>query len=134
MTKLREKDDFDITLIEERYIVLENMLELEKNDLIAQNRELINQVRILNDGDNINGDKNNIEVNNNLKMEIQNLKDENKLLQNKLKDKENQIFQYQKQHIISPPFFRLLVVGHASLRDDQKGRTCSHTTHHFITS
>ena len=82
MTKLREKDDFDITLIEERYIVLENMLELEKNDLIAQNRELINQVRILNDGDNINGDKNNIEVNNNLKMEIQNLKDENKLLQN----------------------------------------------------
>ena len=97
MTKLREKDDFDITLIEERYIVLENMLELEKNDLIAQNRELINQVRILNDGDNINGDKNNIEVNNNLKMEIQNLKDENKLLQNKLKDKENQIFQYQKQ-------------------------------------
>ena len=37
MTKLREKDDFDITLIEERYIVLENMLELEKNDLIHLN-------------------------------------------------------------------------------------------------
>ena len=94
MTKLREKDDFDITLIEERYIVLENMLDLEKNDLITQNRELINQVKILNDND---GDKNNIDMNNTFKMEIQNLKDENKLLQNKLKDKENQIFQFQKQ-------------------------------------
>ena len=93
MTKLREKDDFDITLIEERYIVLENMLDLEKNDLITQNRELINQVKILNDND---FDKNNIDINNNFKMEIQNLKDENKLLQNKLKDKENQIFQFQK--------------------------------------
>lgn len=30
MTKLREKDDIDITLIEERYIVLENVLEQEK--------------------------------------------------------------------------------------------------------
>ena len=94
MTKLREKDDFDITLIEERYIVLENMLDLEKNDLIAQNRELINQVRILNDND---VDKNNVDIDENLKMEIQNLKDENKLLQNKLKDKENQILQFQKQ-------------------------------------
>ena len=93
MTKLREKDDFDITLIEERYIVLENMLDLEKNDLIAQNRELINQVRILNDND---GDKNDIDMVNNLNMEIQNLKDENKLLQNKLKDKDNQILQFQK--------------------------------------
>ena len=93
MTKLREKDDFDITLIEERYIVLENMLDLEKNDLITQNRELINQLKILNDND---GDKNNIDMNNNAKMEIQNLKDENKLLQNKLKDKENQILQFQK--------------------------------------
>ena len=93
MTKLREKDDFDITLIEERYIVLENMLDLEKNDLIAQNRELINQVRILNDND---GDKNDIDMVNNLNMEIQNLKDENKLLQNKIKDKDNQILQFQK--------------------------------------
>ena len=93
MTKLREKDDFDITLIEERYIVLENMLDLEKNDLITQNRELINQLKILNDND---GDKGNIDINNNAKMEIQNLKDENKLLQNKLKDKENQILQFQK--------------------------------------
>ena len=96
MTKLREKDDFDITLIEERYIVLENMLDLEKNDLIAQNRELINQVRILNDNDNPT-DKESIDVISNLKSEIQNLKDENKLLQNKLKDKENQIIQFQKQ-------------------------------------
>ena len=93
MTKLREKDDFDITLIEERYIVLENMLDLEKNDLITQNKELINQLKILNDSD---VDKNNINMDNNFKMEIQNLKDENKLLQNKLKDKENQILQFQK--------------------------------------
>ena len=97
MTKLREKDDFDITLIEERYIVLENMLDLEKNDLITQNRELINQVKILNDSDPNNMDKEAIDINKNLNMEIQNLKDENKLLQNKLKDKENQILQFQKQ-------------------------------------
>ena len=97
MTKLREKDDFDITLIEERYIVLENMLDLEKNDLITQNRELINQVKILNDSDPNNMDNEAMDINKNLQKEIQNLKDENKLLQNKLKDKENQILQFQKQ-------------------------------------
>ena len=57
MTKLREKDDFDITLIEERYIVLENMLDMEKNDLIIQNRDLINQIKILNENDNNDKDK-----------------------------------------------------------------------------
>ena len=46
MTRLREKDDIDITLIEERYIVLENMLELEKNEIINTNRELINKLKI----------------------------------------------------------------------------------------
>ena len=115
MTKLREKDDFDITLIEERYIVLENMLDLEKNDLIAQNRELINQVRILNDADNPN-DKESIDVINNLKMEIQNLKDENKLLQNKLKDKENQIIQFQKQM----ETLKILQVENQSLKQNIK--------------
>ena len=93
MTKLREKDDFDITLIEERYIVLENMLSLEKNDLITQNRDLINQLKLFEeDESNAKADKNN-----NLKMEIKNLKDENMLLQNKLKDKENSILQFQKK-------------------------------------
>ena len=93
MTKLREKDDFDITLIEERYIVLENMLDLEKNDLITQNRELINQIKLYSeDESNIKIDKNNTYQN-----EIKNLKDENKLLQNKLKDKESTIFQLQKK-------------------------------------
>ena len=93
MTKLREKDDFDITLIEERYIVLENMLDLEKNDLITQNRELINQLKLFNeDESNIKFDKNN-----NYQNEIKNLKDENKLLQNKIKDKESTIFQLQKK-------------------------------------
>ena len=114
MTKLREKDDFDITLIEERYIVLENMLDLEKNDLIAQNRELINQVRILNEGENI--DKNEINTINNLKMEIQNLKDENKLLQNKLKDKENQIIEFQKQM----ETLKILQQENQSLKDNIK--------------
>ena len=100
MTKLREKDDFDITLIEERYIVLENMLNYEKNDLIAQNRDLINQIKILNDNDsNDNNDKapNNNKNNNNLNNEIKNLKDENQLLQNKIKDKDNTIVQLQKK-------------------------------------
>ena len=97
MTKLREKDDFDITLIEERYIVLENMLDMEKNDLIIQNRDLINQIKILNENDNNDKDKKNMDKNNNLKMEIKNLKDENLLLQNKVKDKENAIFQLQKK-------------------------------------
>ena len=36
MTKLREKDDIDITLIEERYIVLENVLEQEKNEFLEE--------------------------------------------------------------------------------------------------
>ena len=93
MTKLREKDDFDITLIEERYIVLENMLDLEKNDLITQNRDLINQIKLYSE------DESNIKIdkNNNYQNEIKNLKDENKLLQNKLKDKESTIFQLQKK-------------------------------------
>jgi cell division protein FtsB len=93
MTKLREKDDFDITLIEERYIVLENMLSLEKNDLITQNRDLINQIKLYDEEE----PNTKIDKNNNLKMEIKNLKEENKLLQNKLKDKESTIFQLQKK-------------------------------------
>jgi hypothetical protein len=99
MTKLREKDDFDITLIEERYIVLENMLNYEKNDLITQNRDLINQIKIYNENDlnSDNNDKNKMDINNTLKMEIKNLKDDKLLLQNKLKDKENTIFQLQKK-------------------------------------
>ena len=93
MTKLREKDDFDITLIEERYIVLENMLSLEKNDLITQNRDLINQIKLYDEEE----PNQKIDKNNNLKMEIKNLKEENKLLQNKLKDKESTILQLQKK-------------------------------------
>ena len=112
MTKLREKDDFDITLIEERYIVLENMLSLEKNDLITQNRDLINQIKSYDE------DESNIKVdkNNNLKMEIKNLKEENKLLQNKLKDKENAIFQLQKKMEI----FKILQQENQSLKSNIK--------------
>ena len=98
MTKLREKDDFDITLIEERYIVLENMLDLEKNDLITQNRELINQIKLYNENESVSSKSNvKIDKKNNYQNEIKNLRDENKLLQNKLKDKENTIFQLQKK-------------------------------------
>ena len=98
MTKLREKDDFDITLIEERYIVLENMLDLEKNDLITQNRELINQIKLYNENESVSSKSNvKIDKNNNYQNEIKNLRDENKLLQNKLKDKENTIFHLQQK-------------------------------------
>ena len=112
MTKLREKDDFDITLIEERYIVLENMLSLEKNDLITQNRDLINQIKSYDE------DESNIKIdkNNNLKMEIKNLKDENKLLQNKLKDKENTIIQLQKKM----ETFKILQQENQSLKSNIK--------------
>ena len=95
--KFREKDNFDINLIEERYIILENMLNMEKNDLITQNKDLINQVRLLIDnGYNTNSEKN-VDINDTLKMEIKNLKEENKLLQNKLKDKDNAIIQLQQK-------------------------------------
>ena len=95
--KFREKDNFDINLIEERYIILENMLNMEKYDLITQNKDLINQVRLLTDnGYNTNSEKN-VDINDTLKMEIKNLKEENKLLQNKLKDKDNAIIQLQQK-------------------------------------
>ena len=119
MTKLREKDDFDITLIEERYIVLENMLSFEKNDLITQNRDLINQIKIYNENDfNSENDKNKnkMKIDNTLKMEIKNLKDEKTLLQNKLKDKENAIFQLQKKL----ESFKILEQENKSLKDNIK--------------
>ena len=116
MTKLREKDDFDITLIEERYIVLENMLGMEKNDLITQNRDLINQIKILNENENDDKNKKNMDINNNLKMEIKNLKDENLLLQNKVKDKENAIFQLQKKL----ETFKILQQENQSLKENIK--------------
>ena len=116
MTKLREKDDFDITLIEERYIVLENMLGMEKNDLITQNRDLINQIKILNENEYNDKNKKNMDINNNLKMEIKNLKDENLLLQNKVKDKENAIFQLQKKL----ETFKILQQENQSLKENIK--------------
>ena len=115
MTKLREKDDFDITLIEERFIVLENMLSIEKNDLIIQNRDLINQIKILNE-DNPNSNKSNYDKNNNLKMEIKNLQEENKLLKEKLKDKETTIFQLQKKL----ETFKILQQENQSLKENIK--------------
>ena len=101
MTKLREKDDIDITLIEERYLVLENVLELEKNEIVNTNRELINKVKLLTqNGNNNTGGKskeNKDEKDNSLKLEIKNLTDENKLLQLKIKEQEKRLFQLQKK-------------------------------------
>jgi len=101
MTKLREKDDIDITLIEERYLVLENVLELEKNEIVNTNRELINKVKLLTqNGNNNTGGKSKEskdEKENSLKLEIKNLTDENKLLQLKIKEQEKRLFQLQKK-------------------------------------
>ena len=97
MIKLREKDYFDIKLIEERYIIYENMLNMEKNDLIVQNKDLINKVKLLIDNDYNTNSENNVDKKDTLKMEIKNLKEENKLLQNKTKDKDNAIIQLQKK-------------------------------------
>jgi len=103
MTKLREKDDIDITLIEERYIVLENVLEQEKNELVNTNKELLNKIKYLNQKNGISGngapglessfDKNSSEID----LEIKNLKEENKLLQKKLKEQEKRFFELQKK-------------------------------------
>ena len=103
MTKLREKDDIDITLIEERYIVLENVLEQEKNELVNTNKELLNKIKYLNQKNGISGngapgletsfDKNSSEID----LEIKNLKEENKLLQKKIKEQEKIFFELQKK-------------------------------------
>ena len=103
MTKLREKDDIDITLIEERFIILENVLEQEKNEIVNTNKALINKIKFLNErnGISVNGavgleespDKNG----SNLDLEIKNLKEENKLLQMKIKEQEKRFFELQKK-------------------------------------
>ena len=103
MTKLREKDDIDITLIEERYIVLENVLEQEKNELVNTNKELLNKIKYLNQKNGISGngapglessfDKNSSVID----LEIKNLKEENKLLQKKIKEQEKRFFELQKK-------------------------------------
>ena len=103
MTKLREKDDIDITLIEERYIILENVIEQEKNELINTNKELLNKIKFLNQKNGFSGNgapgldpginKNSSE----LDLEIKNLKEENKFLQNKLKEQEKRFFEVQKK-------------------------------------
>ena len=103
MTKLREKDDIDITLIEERYIVLENVIEQEKNELVNTNKELLNKIKYLNQKNGISGngapglessfDKNSSEID----LEIKNLKEENKLLQKKIKEQEKRFFELQKK-------------------------------------
>ena len=95
--KFREKDNFDINLIKERYIILENMLNMEKNDLITQNKDLINQVKLLTENNYNTNSENNIDINDIFNVEIKNLKEENKLLQNKLKDKDNAIIQLQRK-------------------------------------
>ena len=104
MTRLREKDDIDITLIEERYIVLENVLELEKKEIINTNRELLNKLKILTEqnGGAISTSQNNTissknSDDNNLKLELKNTNEENKMLKTKIKEQEKRLFQLQKK-------------------------------------
>ena len=103
MTKLREKDDIDITLIEERYIVLENVLEQEKNELVNTNKELINKIKFFNQRNGISGngapglEENTNKNGTNEDLEIKNLKEENKLLQMKIKGQEKKFFELQKK-------------------------------------
>ena len=102
MTKLREKDDIDITLIEERYIVLENVLEQEKNELVNTNKNLINKIKFLNQANNISdngapGLENNGDKMSSLDLEIKNLKEENKLLKMRIKEQEKRFFELQKK-------------------------------------
>ena len=73
------------------------MLNMEKNDLIAQNKDLINQVKLLTENNYNTNSENNIDINDIFNVEIKNLKEENKLLQNKLKDKDNAIIQLQRK-------------------------------------
>ena len=103
MTKLREKDDIDITLIEERYIILENVLEQEKNELINTNKELISKIEFIsqkngisdNGAPGLEGDIN--KNSSNLDLEINNLKEENKILQTKIKEQEKRFVEFQKK-------------------------------------
>ena len=103
MTKLREKDDIDITLIEERYIVLENVLEQEKNELININKELINKIKFMNQKNGISGNgapglEDDLNKNSSdLDLEIKNLKKENKILQTKIKEQEKRFFEFKKK-------------------------------------
>ena len=102
MTKLREKDDIDITLIEERYIVLENVLEQEKNELVNTNKNLINKIKFLNQANDISdngapGLENNGDKMSSLDLEIKNLKEENKLLKMRIKEQEKRFFELQKK-------------------------------------
>ena len=103
MTKLREKDDIDITLIEERYIILENVLEQEKIELVNTNKELINKIKLMEQRNGIYGNgapglEESVEKNGtNLDLEIKNLKEENKLLSNKIKEQEKRFFELQKK-------------------------------------
>ena len=110
--KIKEKDNFNINIIEERYIILENMLNMEKNDLITQNKDLINQIKILTDSNYNTNSERNEDINDVLKMEIKNLKEENKLLKNKIKDKDNIIIQLQQKLDI----FKILQEENQSLK------------------
>ena len=104
MTKLREKDDIDITLIEERFILLENILELEKNEISNVNSELINKVKIITQKkefsarDQINSFiEEKEDKDNDIKLEIKNLSEENKFFKQKIKEQEKRLLDLNKK-------------------------------------
>ena len=98
MTKTIEKNGNKITLIEERYLALENMIELEKNEIVNSNKELVNKIRKLTDKKNNSEDlENGNDEYSIYKIEIKNLNDENNILKSKIKEQEKNIFQLQKK-------------------------------------
>lgn len=87
MTALREKDDYDITLIEERYIVLESILQTDKAELLQQNRDLLNKIKAIEMNANSQGNNSAFLHD----QEIKILKEENRLLQFRIKEQEKTI-------------------------------------------
>ena len=101
IVETHEKTENKITLIEERFLVLENIMELEKNEIINSNKELLYKIKQLTDKKNNFEDlENGNNKYNNYKIEIKNLTDENNVLKSKIKEQEKNIFQLQKKILI----------------------------------
>ena len=98
MTETYEKNGSQITLIEERYLALENMVELEKNEIVNSNKELLSKIKQLTEKKNNFEDlENGNDKYNIYKTEIKNLTDENNILKSKIKEQGQNIFQLQKK-------------------------------------
>ena len=97
LKKNKEKDDFNIVFIEEKIISFENIMEIEKQDLIRTNNNLLNKIKFL-ENEKLSSvdyliDEENL---NSHKLEIKNLNDEIKNLKKKIEEDEIIIENYQK--------------------------------------